>query len=724
MAIFSIWQALEAIPGPNANCEWFGHEEEGLSCRMPYQWQENHDYKLRVWVLHTDQSSNEWWGAWVVDNVTGQESYVGKILVPSSWQWLDWSVAWVEYYGPVNSCQDIPYANAIFSNLSANNNDEISDYNSSKPIDFDLTYGQDNCADQEGESSVVSLEPIQVSFITGGKKLSIDKVGIGSGVVISNPTGIDCGNDCFQYYAPNTTVILIPDPAADSNFAGWSGACSGMTSTCQVVMNEARSVTATFDSTFTATHTAPANYPVGGLLTISNEFAVPAGTALLHLVWRPTLPTGWTLQSASGDGAPKIQGNTLLFTDPLTADPLRFTYQIVVPANATGTQTLAAEAEYQTLEMINPTTMPVTPSALELRSSNSPHRVDYRNPPWQIDATEAGRILAYWRAGRYHIEPTGLDGYAPGPGNTRGVRHAADFQEAWWVIDGAEASRILSYWRAGGYHADPTGLDGYAPGLAASSLMMRRAAQSSFPQAIQQLQSAAQAGETLDLQVTLNHGGDLLSLLARPELPTGWTITAVTGDGNPQLMNNDILFTAQILPNPLTFQYQVRLPATAQGLYDLHTALEYQSTDMINPATLYAAEDPLSVTVTASDDDTAAITLIAHYYTSILGRTPDADGLAYWLGLIAERQTQGEDAKPVFRNMANFFFNSVEYLGNNTSDTQFITDLYRTFFQREPDQGGMDFWRGQLTVGTLRDKVMAGFLYSPEFTAFMEGLGF
>ena len=74
--------------------------------------------------------------------------------------------------------------------------------------------------------------------------------------------------------------------------------------------------------------------------------------------------------------------------------------------------------------------------------------------------------------------------------------------------------------------------------------------------------------------------------------------------------------------------------------------------------------------------------------------------------------------------MANFFFNSAEYLGNNTSDTQFITDLYRTFFQREPDQGGMDFWRGQLTVGTLRDKVMAGFLYSPEFTAFMEGLGF
>lgn len=263
-----------------------------------------------------------------------------------------------------------------------------------------------------------------------------------------------------------------------------------------------------------------------------------------------------------------------------------------------------------------------------------------------------------------------------------------------------------------------------APGVATSSLMMHRAVQSSTPQATQQLQSAAQAGETLDLQVTFNHAGDLISLLARPELPRGWTVTAVTGDGNPQLMNNEILFTDQILPNPLTFQYQVRLSTTAQGVYDLHTDLEYQSASMVNPATLYAAENPLSVTVTASGDDTTATTLITHYYTSIFGRTLDTNGLVYWLGLIAERQAQGEDVKPVFRDMADFFFNSAEYLGNQTSDAQFIADLYRTFFQRDPDQGGMDFWLGQLAAQVPRNEVMAGFLYSPEFTAFMVSLGF
>lgn len=115
--------------------------------------------------------------------------------------------------------------------------------------------------------------------------------------------------------------------------------------------------------------------------------------------------------------------------------------------------------------------------------------------------------------------------------------------------------------------------------------------------------------------------------------------------------------------------------------------------------------------------------LIEHYYISILGREPDASGLAYWQGLIADCQAQGLDVKPVFRDMANFFFNSPEYLRNNTSDTEFIFNLYRTFFQREPDGDGLFFWLNQLMMGVSRNVVMSGFLYSPEFTNFMEALG-
>jgi hypothetical protein len=136
-----------------------------------------------------------------------------------------------------------------------------------------------------------------------------------------------------------------------------------------------------------------------------------------------------------------------------------------------------------------------------------------------------------------------------------------------------------------------------------------------------------------------------------------------------------------------------------------------------------ARQRPVVVDVKIADSD-AATTLITHYYVSILGREPDAGGLAYWRNLIAERQMGGEDVKPVFREMADFFFNSSEYLGRNTTDGEFITDLYRTFFQREPDAAGLAYWLNQLATAVTRDDAMAGFLYSQEFTDFMQRLGF
>ena len=119
-----------------------------------------------------------------------------------------------------------------------------------------------------------------------------------------------------------------------------------------------------------------------------------------------------------------------------------------------------------------------------------------------------------------------------------------------------------------------------------------------------------------------------------------------------------------------------------------------------------------------------ATTLITHYYTSILGRDPDAAGLAYWQQQIAQSQAQGLDVKSVFREIAGDFFNSPEYLANNTSNTQFITNLYRTFLQRDPDPEGIAFWLNQLVQGVSRNTVISGFLYSIEFTTFMESLGF
>ncbi|MBA7587483.1 hypothetical protein ES708_29513 [subsurface metagenome] len=122
MAIFSIWDALEAEPGPGASCEWFTGEGEGWSCRIKYNWVDGHTYCLRVEVYGIDEQENEWWEAWIIDTSTIQETLIGKIKVPNSWQWLDdSSVVWVEYYGQVNGCASTPYAKARFEQPTADN---------------------------------------------------------------------------------------------------------------------------------------------------------------------------------------------------------------------------------------------------------------------------------------------------------------------------------------------------------------------------------------------------------------------------------------------------------------------------------------------------------------------------------------------------------------------------------------------------------------------------
>ncbi|MFN3476009.1 MAG: carboxypeptidase regulatory-like domain-containing protein [Candidatus Methylomirabilales bacterium] len=75
--------------------------------------------------------------------------------------------------------------------------------------------------------------------------LTVTKAGTGSGTVISNSAGINCGEDCSEVYPSGTPVTLRALPAAGSTFSGWSGACTGK-GDCPVRMDADKSVTATF----------------------------------------------------------------------------------------------------------------------------------------------------------------------------------------------------------------------------------------------------------------------------------------------------------------------------------------------------------------------------------------------------------------------------------------------------------------------------------------------
>lgn len=88
---------------------------------------------------------------------------------------------------------------------------------------------------------VQALKPRNASF------LRVRKAGTGTGRVLSDPAGIDCGDACVKPYAAGTQVSLVAIPEDGSNFVGWQGACSG-TGDCGVTVDGERHVMAVFEA--------------------------------------------------------------------------------------------------------------------------------------------------------------------------------------------------------------------------------------------------------------------------------------------------------------------------------------------------------------------------------------------------------------------------------------------------------------------------------------------
>ncbi len=160
----------------------------------------------------------------------------------------------------------------------------------------------------------------QTVTLLANHPLSVTRSGTG-GRVSSAPSGIDCGADCSEIYAEGTTVTLTAAVDAGWLFSGWGGACSGTASTCVVTLSQARTVSATFMSSATATPTTTATATTTATpttTTTATVTATPSATATATSTTAGPSATA-TATSTAGPSATAMPSTTATSTPSTTA---------------------------------------------------------------------------------------------------------------------------------------------------------------------------------------------------------------------------------------------------------------------------------------------------------------------------------------------------------------------------------------------------------------------
>jgi hypothetical protein len=102
---------------------------------------------------------------------------------------------------------------------------------------------------------------------------------------------------------------------------------------------------------------------------------------------------------------------------------------------------------------------------------------------------------------------------------------------------------------------------------------------------------------------------------------------------------------------------------------------------------------------------------VARLYFAYFLRIPDYGGLDFWTGFFASNSLDA---------VSDFFSRSPEFAARYGAldNPQFVTLVYQNVLGRAPDAAGLAFWTGQLASGAMtRGQVMLGFSESAEYRA-------
>ena len=110
----------------------------------------------------------------------------------------------------------------------------------------------------------------------------------------------------------------------------------------------------------------------------------------------------------------------------------------------------------------------------------------------------------------------------------------------------------------------------------------------------------------------------------------------------------------------------------------------------------------------ARDQDYDRTAFVYRLYVDCLERAPETAGLEHWCQMLQNGMSG--------TNVASGFVFSPEFVNANYSNTEFVTKLYKVLLGRDPDAQGLANWVDALNRGVSRQDVFYGFAHSEEFT--------
>lgn len=97
----------------------------------------------------------------------------------------------------------------------------------------------------------------------------------------------------------------------------------------------------------------------------------------------------------------------------------------------------------------------------------------------------------------------------------------------------------------------------------------------------------------------------------------------------------------------------------------------------------------------------ADVQRISELYVAFFNRTPDADGMAYWIGQFAAGQTIAQISESFYSIGASPTFASLTGFSTSMTNENFIDVFYKNVLGRTEgaDAGGLSYWNGKLSSG-------------------------